>query len=269
MASNIIYHYCSAESFYKIIRTKEIWLSNVRFMNDLREGKYVRDVIRKAAESGAESVNFTKNHKRVYGQAYVACFSEHEDLFSQWERYANACRGFAIGFFKVQLETLLDMLSPSGPDTLDRCEGINLVKIKYADKESLYQKLKEDCPSMFKLVAEDRLTMDGFINEDFAKTLWAYKNPFFCQEDEHRIIYLPSKGWVSNPEVLGSKAYHSIGAGIRDCYPLKFASVNGIVARVVLGPLTATKKMIVQDYLKDAGLLDVEVRYSDGRGVIK
>jgi len=269
MASDIIYHYCSAESFYKIIQTKEIWLSNVRFMNDLQEGKYIREAIRQVAD-GEEADNFKKNHKRIYGSAYVSCFSEDNDLWSQWERYADACKGLAIGFCKKQLEILLDTLSSDEPDTLDRKEDINLIKIGYLKKRCLHNRLKEKSPSMFEAIPSDRLTMDGFKNDDFGKTLWTYKNPFFKQEKEHRIVYLlPNNGWASNDKILKPKAYHLTNGGVCDHYPLNFAADNGVVVSVIMGPLTANKKSVVKGYLKDAGLPGAEVSYSDGRGVIR
>ena len=37
--TNIVYHYCSCESFEKIISNKKIWLSHYASMNDFKEIK--------------------------------------------------------------------------------------------------------------------------------------------------------------------------------------------------------------------------------------
>ncbi len=269
MDSDILYHYCSVDTFDKIIQSKEIWLSNTRFMNDLQEGKYIREMIRQAAADN-EFVNFGENYERIYGEAYVACFSENGDLLSLWERYANACRGFAIGFNKALLEELLDKLTSDDSDEQDRSEGINLIKINYAkDATDLYQKLKKSYPSMLRRVPTDHLTMAGFKNEDFGKTLWTYKNPFLAQEFEYRIIYLPGKFKESNRNILGDKASKLTSDGMCYHFPLKFSSVEDIVAQVVIGPLNKVERSVIEDYLKDIGFPVTEVTCSDGCGVIK
>lgn len=267
MDSDTLYHYCSFETFDRILQTKEIWLSNTRFMNDLQEGKYILEMIRQVATDD-EFVNFETNYERVYGKAYVACFSENGDLLSLWERYANACRGFAIGFNKVLLQELLDQLTSDEPDEHDRSEGINLIKINY-DAPDFYGKLMESCPSMFREMPKDRLTMEIFKNKDFGKTLWTYKNPFFAQEFEHRIIYLPDKFKESNQNILGDKVSRLTCDGICDHFPLKFSSVENIVVQVVMGPLNKAKKSDIEGYLKNIGFSVTEVTYSSGCGVIK
>lgn len=272
MVSDIIYHYCSSEIFHKIIQTKEIWLSNARFMNDLHEGKYIRGLIHHIA-AGDEPTNFATNYERIYGEAYVACFSEKKDLLSLWERYADACRGFAIGYNKAGLEGLLDQLTSDEPDEHDRSEGINLLKVDYPEKaDELYNKLKEECPSMFKKIPNDCLTMDGFINQGFSHMLWTYKNPFFVEECEHRIIYIPGKFKESDQNIRGTKAFRPTRQRICDHFPLKFSAVKGViagvVAEVVIGPLNTTEKSVAKDYLTSTGFPDTEVTYSKGCGVI-
>lgn len=271
MDSHILYHYCSLETFSKIIQTKEIWLCNARAMNDLSEGKYVCDVVNKFGQGGIESVNFQKNHGRIYGKAYIACFSGKEDLFSQWERYADACKGFAIGFRKERVKKLLDELPSDEPDTLEPC--INLEEVDYLsdeeNKREFYEKLIKDFPSMFKQVCEDRLTMERFKNDDFGSMLWSYKNPFFRQENEYRIIYLPDKGGTPNSDILGTKAYRLTREGMQDYYPLKFNSDSGIIAEVMIGPLNKNEKSLVKDYLETNGYSGFKVLNSDGCGVIR
>ncbi|PTR05880.1 Protein of unknown function (DUF2971) [Nitrosospira sp. Nsp5] len=270
MDSDTLYHYCSVDTFDSILKKKEIWLSNTRFMNDLQEGRYIHELIRQGVKDDDEFVNFATNYKRIYGEAYVACFSENGDLLSLWERYANACRGFAIGFDKALLEELLAQITSDEPDEHDSSEGINLIKINYSkDVADLYGKLKKSYPSMFKKVPKHSLTMESFRNEDFGKTLWIYKHPFFDQELEHRIIYLPDKFKESNRDILGNKVSRLTCDGICDHFPLRFSTVENIVVRVVIGPLNKAGKSVIEGYLKNIGSSIAEVTYSDGCGVIK
>lgn len=40
-----IYHYCSTETFLRILESKEIWLSDIRHMNDAKEGLWAYELV--------------------------------------------------------------------------------------------------------------------------------------------------------------------------------------------------------------------------------
>ena len=43
----IVYHYCSVDSLYKIVTSKELWLTNLKSSNDPRELLHGKELIDK------------------------------------------------------------------------------------------------------------------------------------------------------------------------------------------------------------------------------
>ena len=92
---NIIYHYCSVESFKAIIENKTLWLSSVYNLNDYKEIHWIKDKIFKKINNSSTKDNFIKykSFENLYSKqlsnVYIASFSQGSDLLSQWRAYAN------------------------------------------------------------------------------------------------------------------------------------------------------------------------------------
>lgn len=117
-----VYHYCSLETFLSIIKNKTIRLSDVNKSNDYLETKAVLNLIKEAAINIYKKSPISDRGMLIYGMkdedaikylvdvalnrilkfnnllVYTACFSEEEDLLSQWRGYADNGKGVAIGF---------------------------------------------------------------------------------------------------------------------------------------------------------------------------
>ncbi len=99
---SLIYHYTSVESFYKIITSGKIWLSDARRMNDYKEIEIclkllesLSDVYPQVSETLPAQIFFQNMPDVDY---YICSFSEHSDLLSQWFRYGQDGAGMALGF---------------------------------------------------------------------------------------------------------------------------------------------------------------------------
>lgn len=114
-----VYHYCSIDTFLKIIQSNVIRLSDIGKSNDYGERIYIENriheqLIRAVEEAMSPEVfkNFLKIEKSCRDMCrediilYAICFSEEKDLLSQWRGYANNGTGVAIGFSKDVLEPL-------------------------------------------------------------------------------------------------------------------------------------------------------------------
>lgn len=130
----LVYHYCSLESFYLIIRNKTLRLSDITKSNDSMELMLPKDDIVYILEDAYENVEtqylkkfmtveeFRKhvkdnmnnyfNDKLRNSIFFVMCFSgtQSGDLLSQWRGYADDGRGVAIGF---DVDTLREIISDS------------------------------------------------------------------------------------------------------------------------------------------------------------
>jgi hypothetical protein len=110
VAPAVLWHYTSQAGFEGMTSSGKIWLTNAKFLNDKSEIKYGMDLIRdtlvnmKSRYSSDIIKTYLQNNSvsirvadMTFG-AYVASFSEPDDLLSQWDRYADQSRGYSLGF---------------------------------------------------------------------------------------------------------------------------------------------------------------------------
>ena len=98
---NVVYHYCSLDTFHKIISNNKFRMSDVDMSNDYDERK---EMIRAFASD--EYAQTVKPHtlsilKDLYINNIfnlVICFSGKRDALSQWRGYADDGKGICIGF---------------------------------------------------------------------------------------------------------------------------------------------------------------------------
>ncbi|RYE50851.1 MAG: DUF2971 domain-containing protein [Hyphomicrobiales bacterium] len=132
---DVLYHYCSTNTFQQIISNRTIRLSALTLSNDALEGKLVSAVIKRLAQANKvepwrierlmERVDMLENLFDGLG----LCLSEAGDLLSQWRGYADDAHGFSIGFSRSYLQWLgqikADLPLP----------GFGIHKVLYKDEE--------------------------------------------------------------------------------------------------------------------------------------
>lgn len=96
---NRLYHYTSLNTFFSMIRNREIWMSSMGSMNDKKETVYYIEMLENEL-SGYDSKNF---FEKIYTQIplsykYAFCLSTEKDDAAQWERYADSARGVCLAF---------------------------------------------------------------------------------------------------------------------------------------------------------------------------
>lgn len=211
--NNTLYHYCSLDTFLKIIKSSSIWLSDIQKSNDTKELVWFRqkyyefildkynncsDVTEKticeiilsmAVSDGFENCpEWLLPVTRTYCQkiastffslrTYAFCLSELPDSLGQWRGYAQDGKGVAIGFSKEYLNAL------NGYGL--RCPKYNFLlgNISY----------KKDLTSLFNKIFElhDKSKPDEFLMHtlmDITHAAALFKHPSFKEEKEWRIIY--------------------------------------------------------------------------------
>jgi Protein of unknown function (DUF2971) len=250
---NLIYHYTNTSGLMGIIRGRELWASDVRYMNDMREATYAFDRIGEifGAEDSGENP-FSSLSRRVGklfeaasqagGVGYIACLSENPDQLSQWRAYSSG-RGFAIGF---DLQLLRQFNSNGGGNT-------RIERVLYDDSaqrdalKEVARKIDEDDPGTF-----------GVFSEVMSAALF-FKNPAFSEEAEFRIYTFPpgERGVKFRDSALGITPYVTI--------PLSGAdAVGSAVREIVIGPqpLACETQNTLKKFLKSEELTDVEVIFS-------
>lgn len=195
MKDNIIYHYCSMDSFFGIVKNKNIRLSNAYKTNDYTELEWIFSVMENSMASvfNIEFVSsLQKNYRKwleTYFRPHIACFSKDGDLLSQWRAYANDGKGISIGFNRKYFELV---------KTLDNKE-FEIFDVIYHCKEqeqllkSLFSTIGTDNIKLLKKFYIDKGDTIYFEEVMLASALLKYgmifKNETFYEEKEVRFIY--------------------------------------------------------------------------------
>lgn len=263
---NIIYHYCSVESFRAIIQNKTLWLSSVYNLNDYKEIHWIKDKIFKKLKDSINKDNFTKyeSFEELYSKqlpnVYIASFSAGSDLLSQWRAYANDGYGVAIGFnsdyFKenklVQTSSVL-YDEHTQEKQIDRIlkplEDIN----DNIDVKSL--KFNEICK---KIITD--------INNLSAKS----KNELFKEEQEVRLIHNPkiiddkeNKRFIFEDN-LSQMMFRPVCGNLIPYFELKFEKEKEIPAilEIIKGPKNKFINEEVKIFLSNNGFYSVDIKSS-------
>jgi len=104
-----IFHFTTQAGILGIIQAREMWATQVHFLNDKHEIFLTFKLLEKelkrrigAAQTPALRsllVDIRKNLKRIdQSHICIASFCEQGDLLSQWRGYGNQGKGYAIGF---------------------------------------------------------------------------------------------------------------------------------------------------------------------------
>ncbi|NFF79735.1 DUF2971 domain-containing protein [Clostridium botulinum] len=253
---NIIYHYCSIETFFAIITNKCIRLSDLNKTNDYMEkrwtSKLINDALMKRIKEWEININLyedywydegIKSHMQYYKRemesvlfesnpVLISCFSQEKDKLSQWRAYGQDGEGISIGFDYNLLKRL-----GKGKD------NIWVKKVLYKEKQQ--SDLLEDCIEqclyyMLDLFEKDSIKSTNNFNEyfkeefdvfcevlpDYLEQVSCYiKNPAFIEEKEIRIIYDPK---LYSPEIISFESSQEKDKYFKDVKEFNGYKINPI-----------------------------------------
>lgn len=201
-----LYHYTDAHGMKGIIENKEIWCSELEYLNDAQEVEYGLDLIRgKVKElqenySGDEVVSngflgtlstFLNAFPGVVYRVFVACFCKSGDLLSQWRGYAEEGGGYSLGFtFNNQSRVILENGDPYRP---------HLRRVLY-DRDRQERLVSDYLERICAIMSEEAAQFPPEKNQGLAgstathvmNTLmdWivSFKHPGFKEENEWRLM---------------------------------------------------------------------------------
>jgi len=133
--SKVLYHYCSTETFHKIISSRSLRLSALSFSNDYLEGRLARIIIRSLSNEHDLKIYQIKNIEDMMDlfensfDSHGFCLSGNGDLLSQWRGYADDGNGISIGFSSKYLNNLISQQSPT------RKRPLELTEVLYSDDD--------------------------------------------------------------------------------------------------------------------------------------
>ncbi|MGR9406272.1 DUF2971 domain-containing protein [Rhizobium leguminosarum] len=237
-------HYCSADTALKIIKNREIWLRNVRVMNDYMEVNHGFNLIRKslqppvdtAIETGMNEVKKALNvihpgiaddamsrfqhwSPLIQNETYVTCLSEHLDdenedgRLSMWRNYSSGQAGVGI------------VINTSMFARTDDALGVYSSPVTYLSDQGLENSLTQVAQrirgraSFLSTVPRETLLGHFFL---LLRTIaHCSKHPGFKEEREWRI-------------------FHTLGLDELKILKLTTESLGGIPQRILKLPLDGT-----------------------------
>src|SRR6267378_5669158 len=202
---DVLYHYTDASGLLGILESKELWATNIYFLNDSSELHYSLDLINRCFDQ-----RLGKNQNAVYVEllaqaktillifkstvdAFVVCFCAKDNLLSQWQAYASEGKGYSIGirseFFKGDIENPL----ASQPQ-------VRLRQIEYKrnrQEELTYEFIDKFCSLAMLLTADadehkaSRVIniLGNYLGGELLECLSCFKNEAFEAEQEWRLTY--------------------------------------------------------------------------------
>ncbi len=205
-----LYHYCSVQTFFNIMKNRSIWLSDIGKSNDSLELRWIKgrcqyyilkawtDYAKAVSETGElEKIDFDAFSK-VQKQAeelttaetekcWVFCLSEKADDLGQWRGYAADGSGIAIGFRKQFFERIAE----EGHTEYDAPSSVSFDCISYDEKEekALFYDicgLSQITPQM-----ESKEVLRRIRAAVVASLMLApyYKSKKFSEEKEWRLVF--------------------------------------------------------------------------------
>lgn len=261
----MIYHYCNTLAFESIIKTKQIWLTDITKLNDTSEYRSGFDLIseilkEKGLSDQPEFQEFAFDKINRTFNILIGCFSKDGDAGSQWGLYADDSKGLSIGFSETEIEqfNMFNRYTENGYQPIT--SHVKFLAVNY-DKSDF-------CSTAMNLI--DELENDNPIlkNKIMALALRRlaaiYKDPYFKDEREIRAIVE-----ITNARDDKYALSERVNAYEENAlYHKLVTSYQGLSAikEVIIGancPFTHEK---VESILHENGLDEVTVRHSSGRG---
>ena len=198
-----LYHYTSGEGVVGILREKNLWATNILYLNDSTELTDARDVFRTELNASLDmgrladwiSTGLVLYARSVPLDHFVVSFCEHGDLLSQWQGYGPHGSGYSLGFSS---SVLMASASAKTSNVRGTCT-LSKVKYKHDEKRELIQKRMGILCEFLAPVSSQLLDMTDQERDSYSFFLWQIasslnptfalmKNDAFEAENEWRLV---------------------------------------------------------------------------------
>lgn len=242
--SDLVYHYCSLDSFIKIVEGKSLKFSDIKKSNDNKEVEFLwqcyLDYIEKNSKNNPcvnSSIHFFKEEQMKTTDFLVCCFSKCNDAVHLWNCYAN--KGVAIGFKRDDLVEWSKGISFFNNDIYcsdDNVDGIAVCgDIIYYDKSNIESFIEKQCNGI-----------DLIVNNFQYIFNWApfHKTDFWKEEQEWRIVlpiiysekadFSKVPDYIEKPNIIKIKAAPDLQFGFKLYCLIPFET--SAIEEIVLAP---------------------------------
>ncbi len=195
-----LFHYTSLSGFQGIVVDKNIWATDISYLNDTREYTCAIDsILRRVKERTAVQPRLARLQSLIEGykwdkrslKPFVVSFSKHEDSLSQWRGYCGDESGVSLGFDPLFLvKTANDFADAHSND--DTAVFGTLTRCLYEEQE---QNLKIDALINFFLEIPEEVDNREISHHAIVVGVMllapTFKDSSFSDEAEWRVIIQP------------------------------------------------------------------------------
>lgn len=258
---DVLYHYCSVQTFFNIVNSKSLWLCNGLNMNDKYDSRYFEIVASEWLQKTGNQTN-DADEKLLCEKCYkillncyierpvpfIACFSDNLDLLGQWIAYANKGTGVCIGFKTVKLfeYSVDDPDSFLSPACKVKNDDILLINVEY-DKEEIEHTIERLFNKFFKLYQQNKNKVNALqelaimFSGVIFKNSPLYKHSGFKVEHEWRLISRCASYFSGSKYIipgLSNIEFSCINENIKSHITLDLRKNwnDGLIHSIVLGP---------------------------------
>ncbi|QPN39100.1 DUF2971 domain-containing protein [Providencia sp. 2.29] len=258
----LVYHYTTKDTFFNMMKSKSIWLTDLRKMNDETEYTVGFSVIRSYVEEHYPALleEVDKLSPENMGDEFlvlISSFSSSSDSLSMWRGYGEFGEGFSLGFdpLELQMFNLGNRYLNKGAPVIGKIQFQHVFYDKKAFLEYLEyylyginEQFKKDDP-VHKRIAMGKLKLAT------KRLASLFKDESYYDEKEVRGFIEIHNG--NDPYALGKRNtpygeadYHAMEMSMDGYMPIK---------KIILGPRNKTSIEEMNEYLKTIEQDHVEV----------
>lgn len=269
---SLLYHYCSVSVMESIITNRVLWLSNALKTNDSKEYKYFGEALTEYAKTTkTDSKSLLNVVDMIIAQCtvtkekrytpYICCFSEADDLLSQWRGYGDDGKGVAIGFDFNKSGQLVEKA-----DLSQKKEVPFVTKIVYSDIENV-QSARTVFHNMFPYLA----VSGNRYKDEYDLGIWQaavsaikLKHYGFQEEKEQRIVWLDEESKLNEENLVLAEKFRINQGRITRYFEFEL-DIKNAIKEIVLGPKCRMKKddRELQLFLRYNDLAHINIRESN------
>ena len=198
---DVVFHYTSVAALWSIIRSRSIWATNIRYLNDISESTHCIETLQHRAD------NYLTRNPTEFGEVllsaldrtadcdppYVASFSRAEDSLPLWRSYCPSGNGVSIGFRLSSLKKSVLIHNPPNENT----QWYSVIQpVEYLDLNDFQRQdtILRECLSSLKGHLASK--------QSAPKNVWFRPDDvFLMHEIAHRACMVKHAGFQSENEV--------------------------------------------------------------------
>ncbi len=193
-----LHHYTSVDALLSILKSKVLWATNIRYLNDSTESELGLSLTRRVADEARRTAEGIDSEILTYliewldrprsqaASVYVLSFSEAHNQLSQWRGYTKYGQGVCLS---VDSWLLVNRMQAQGW-TLQNCRYNETSQLAWAD--AILARIRREAAAGYSGIEEDKT--NGFETvlrktlSDLLQVAATIKHDAFVQEQEVRFI---------------------------------------------------------------------------------